>query len=250
MNNKNITPLIIRSKLITSQNAICGFTTRSGGVSTPPFDSLNVGLHTSDDPSNVWKNRKIVYNFLNVDEPHIALMEQVHGVQVSIIENGGIFPATDGLITAKSGVMLGIIVADCVPFLLFDKLQNVIGALHCGWRSITRGIAEKALKIMIKEFGTYPENVIGIMGPSAGSCCYEISEDMETLFRSKSLIRRNGKIFADLKAELKDRLLVAGLKDWNIEIFNDCTICNEKLYFSHRRNNVHAGRIMGYIMIK
>ena len=250
MNKKSIRPLIIRSNLILPKRVICGFTTRNGGISPPPFDSLNVGSHTSDDPLNIRENRRIVYNYLEVEETHVALMEQVHGKNISIVETGGIFPATDGLITSTSGVMLAVIVADCIPLLLFDPVHNVIGALHCGWRSITAGAAEKTLKIMIKEFGTQPENVIAAMGPSAGPCCYETGEDTAELFRSASVIRRDGGIYIDLKVELKNRLLMVGLNSRNIEIFPDCTICNEKLYLSHRRNNVNSGRMMGYIMIK
>lgn len=250
MNSKNVKPLIIRSKLIPPKQVICGFTTRNGGVSPPPFDSLNVSFHTSDDPLNIRENHRIVYNYLEVDETHVALMEQVHGKKISIVQTGGIFPETDGLITSKSRMMLAVIVADCIPLLLFDPAHDVIGALHCGWRSITAGIAEEALKIMIEEFGTHQENVIAVMGPSAGSCCYETGEDTAKLFRSASVIKRDGQLYVDLKVELRDHLFMAGLNSRNIEIFTDCTICNEKLYFSHRRDNVNAGRMMGYIMIK
>ncbi len=250
INKKDISHSIIRSKLIPSEKVICGFTTRNGGVSSPPFDSLNVGYHTSDNTLNIRENRRIVYSYLEVEKTNVALMEQVHGKKISIVETGGIFPATDGLITSKPGVMLAVIVADCIPLLLFDSAHNGIGAIHCGWRSITAGTAEKALKKMIEEFGTQPENVIAAMGPSAGPCCYETGEDTAMLFRSTSAIKRGGEIYIDLKVELKDHLLMVGLNSRNIEIFPDCTICNEKLYFSHRRNNVSSGRMMGYIMIK
>jgi len=241
-------PLI--PSIISTKQVICGFTTRNGGVSPPPFDSLNLGSHTLDNALNIRENRRIIYNYLEVEETHVALMEQVHGKKISIVETGGLFPATDGLITSKSGVMIAVKVADCIPLLLFDTINNIIGALHCGWRSITAGTAEEALKIMIEEFGTYPEDVMVVMGPSAGPCCYEIGEDIAGLFQSASVVKRDGGIYVDLKAELKDRLLTAGLNNRNIEIFPDCTICNEKLYFSHRRDNVSSGRMMGYIMIK
>ncbi len=239
-------PIIPR--IMSQKKVLYGFTTRKGGVSSPPFDSLNLGLHTSDDPLNIRENHRIVYNYLRVDESHVARMEQVHGKNISIVQNGGFFPAADGLITSKYGVMLCVMVADCVPLLLFDSAQNIIGAIHCGWRPIVAGVAEEALKIMIVEFGANPEDVLAVMGPSAGSCCYEIDEDTAGHLRSSSVIKRDGQLYADLKSELNNHLLMEGLNKQNIEIIPDCTICNSHLYFSYRRDNVLSGRMMGYIM--
>jgi len=246
MNNFN--PVIPHS--IPQQKVICGFTTRNGGVSPPPFNSLNLGLETTDNPRNIQENHRIVYRYLSIGENQVALMKQVHGGRISVVKSGGKFSSTDGLITSKSNLMLGVLVADCIPLLLFDPSYNIIGAVHCGWRSVSACIAEKALRIFTEEFGTHPEDVIAAMGPSAGSCCYEVGEDVAELLQVSSVMKRDEILYADLRAELCDHLLMAGLNIRNIEIFPDCTICNEKLYFSHRRDNSKAGRMMGYIMIK
>jgi len=246
MNNFN--PVI--PHIIPQQQVICGFTTRNGGVSPPPFNSLNLGLETTDDPRNIQENHRIVYRYLSIDENQVALMKQVHGKKISMVKSGKKFPSTDGLITSKSNLMLGVLVADCIPLLLFDPSHNIIGAVHCGWRSVSDCIAEKALGVFTEEFGTHPEDVVAAMGPSAGPCCYEVGEDVAGLLQVSSVIKRDGILYADLRAELSDHLLKAGLSVRNIEIFSDCTVCNEKLYFSHRRDNSNAGRMMGYIMKK
>ena len=242
---KPIIPLTIPPK-----HVLCGFTTRCGGVSPPPFNSLNLGLDTPDDPLNVRKNHSIFYRYSGVDENNTAIMKQVHGNEVVVVNRGGVYPETDGLITSSCGVLLGVKVADCIPLLLYDPVHEVAGAIHCGWRSIVSGIAEQALSKMKEDMGTRPEEVIAVMGPSAGSCCYEIGGDTAGYLKSASIISRDGKLYGDLKAELSFHLLRAGLNGNNIEIISDCNICNENLYFSHRRNGLYSGRMMGYIMIR
>ena len=236
-------------QLNQQKHIICGFTTRKYGVSPPPFDSLNLGLKTSDNTLNIRNNHEIVYNYLGIDETQAAFMEQVHGDTVIVSETGGISPKTDGLITSKCGLMLGVKIADCIPLLLFEPVHNVIGAIHCGWRSIKANIAEKAIAKMVDELQASPENIVAVMGPSAESCCYEIGRDIAAHFNSSSLIERNGLLYLDLKAELRVHLLTGGLISSNIEIISDCTICNKELYFSHRRDNKKSGRMMGYIMV-
>ncbi len=244
----NFKPIIPLS--ISRTNVLCGFTTRCGGVSPPPFNSLNLGTDTPDNPLNVHKNLSIVYGYLGVDENNTAIMKQVHRNNVVIVSKGGVYPSTDGLLTSSCGILLAVRVADCIPLLLYDPVHEVAGAVHCGWRSIAAGIAREALSRMNADMETRPEDVIAVMGPSAGSCCYEIGEDITEYFQPASIIRRDGKLYGDLRAELSYHLLGAGLNGNNIEIVSDCTICNENLYFSHRRNGLYSGRMMGYIMIR
>ncbi|MBT4482041.1 MAG: peptidoglycan editing factor PgeF [Candidatus Latescibacteria bacterium] len=229
---------------------VCGFTTRTGGVSLPPFDSLNLGYKTPDDRQTVDKNHNILFSLLGVDAAKAAVMEQVHGDRVSIVDSGGISLETDGIITSESEVFLTVKVADCIPLLLFDPVRKVIGAVHCGWRPLVYGIAEKAVDVMTVCSGTDPGNVVAAAGPSAGPCCYDVGSDVAGRLAHDSIIYRNGRIYADLRTELLNRLLNSGLKPANIEIIPECTVCNESLYFSHRRDGAQSGRMMGYIMMK
>ena len=132
---------------------------------------------------------------------------------------------------------------------LFDPVQMAAGAIHCGWRSLVNGIAEKALNLMAQYFGSDPGNILAAAGPSAGPCCYEIGGDVAERLQSASFTRRNGMLYADLRAELNHRLIDSGIKSRNIEISDNCTICNKSLYFSHRRDGDRSGRMMGYIVI-
>jgi YfiH family protein len=242
--NPTIPDILPQTKLI------CGFTTRSGGISLPPFDTLNLGYETSDDRTAVRQNHTILYCSLGMEEANVAVMGQVHGDHISIVDSGGVSPATDGLITSKPGVMLAVKCADCIPLLLFDPVHMVIGAIHCGWKPIVTGIAVKAVNIMSESNDTDPGEIIAAMGPSAGPCCYEIGAEVAGHFKSDYISRRNGKLYADLRGELRYRLIHSGMISNNIEIISDCTICNKSLYFSHRRDRKLSGRMMGYIMMR
>ena len=236
--------------IFPSESLICGFTTRLGGISSPPFDSLNLGYATPDEQSAVCENHNILYRYLGVDASNAAFMEQVHGGFVCEVDSGGISPGADGIITSKPGILLGVKCADCIPLLLFDPVRMAAGAIHCGWRPIVAGIAVKALNLMAENHGSNPGDIIAVLGPSAGPCCYEVGTDVAGRLNHGSVINRNGKLYADLRAELKHRLLDYGLNARNIEIIPHCTICNKSLYFSYRRDGSLSGRTMGYIVMK
>jgi polyphenol oxidase len=246
MNNPN--PIVPRS--LARTGVICGFTTRSGGVSLSPFDSLNLGTGTPDRGESVGKNYRILYDSIPIREEQAALMRQVHSATVQVVERGGVSDDTDGLLTATPGVLLGVRVADCVPVLLYDPRRRAAGAIHCGWRPIVAGILENALQRMRSEWDSRPEEVLAALGPSAGPCCYEIGEEVAARLAPSSVLCRNGSRYADLHAEITLRLRSAGMKNEHIESIPHCTICNNALYFSHRRDGVLSGRMMGYILLK
>ncbi len=239
-----------RSSLITDTNIVCGFTTRYGGVSPKPFDSLNLGFNTPDNPANTAENYSRFQSFFQVDSSDIALMEQVHGTHITVVDRGGRYPASDGLISDRERVLLAVLVADCVPLLLYDPVQQMIGAMHCGWRPIVGGIVRRAVEVFTDRFGSNPADIMAVMGPSAGQCCYEIGCDVAERLEPSSVVERGGRQYADLRAELCARLTDTGVTRSNIEIFSDCTICGEDLYFSYRRDGVNSGRMIGYIMMK
>jgi polyphenol oxidase len=249
MNNpNNPNPVIPRS--LARAGVICGFTTRSGGASPSPFDSLNLGTGTTDSPEAVRENYHILYNFLSIREEQAALMHQVHSATVRVVERGGIYTGADGILTVTPGVLLGVRTADCVPVLLYDPRQHAAGAIHCGWRPIAGDILERALETMRSEWNSRPEDILAALGPSAGPCCYEIGEDVSARLAPSSVSYRNGRLYADLHAEIISRLRNAGMAKERIETIPHCTICNHALYFSHRRDGVLSGRMMGYIFLK
>jgi len=245
MNNDDLRiPSLFLGSPVTS-----GFTTRRGGVSPAPFDTLNFGTATGSDPSHVAQNYRILREYTGTDEHNVALMRQVHGTSVRVVTEGGVYPDTDGLVTDVSGLLLGVRVADCVPLLLYDPVRPAAGAVHCGWKPTVGGIAEHAVHLLTERFGCCPGDIRAAAGPSAGPCCYEIGRDVASKFREGSIQARGGSLYADIKAELSARLLDTGLAAHNMEMSPDCSICNPADYFSHRRDNVNAGRMMGFIML-
>lgn len=233
------------------QNLVaCGFTTRIGGVSQPPFDSLNLGTRTGDNPQHVAENHRIFYRYAGIHESQVSDMEQVHGGCIRVVCSGGIAPATDGLVTATPEVMLVVRVADCIPLLLYDPVHHIAGVAHCGWRSLAAGIAGTAVRTMIKEAQSRPEDILAVMGPSAGTCCYEVGRETADQLCATSIITRDGRLYADLKRALREQLLETGLEQSTIENISTCTICTGTNYFSHRRDGANAGRMMGYIMVR
>ena len=241
---------IVTPSLFPANKVLGGFTTRHGGVSKPPFDSLNLGYGTGDERTSVSENHERLYRFLGIGAENAAFMDQVHGNSVTVVGSGGTAPASDGLVTSAKGVLLCVRTADCIPLLLYDPVHSAAGAVHCGWRPLVSGIAGKAVALMNGLYGSVPADILAALGPSAGPCCYEIGNDVADLLDTDSTVERNGSIFGDLRAELTGRLAAAGLRPESIETSPDCTVCHEADYFSHRRDGERAGRMAGFILIR
>jgi YfiH family protein len=219
-------------------------------MSGVPYDSLNLGFNTPDNPVHVSENWRRLTGFLNIDLFCVARMGQVHGVTVQRVDRGGVYPGTDGLITGASGVLLCVMVADCTPLLLFDPDNHTAAAVHCGWRSLTGGIVERTVEAMRKEFGSLAENLLAATGPSAGSCCYEVGPEVAGLLHRDAVINREGRLYGDLRADITFRLTEIGVDCANIDNNSDCSIHMDSLYFSHRRDSSSSGRMAGYIMLR
>ncbi len=239
-----IAPSIFNGIAVTA-----GFTTRRGGMSKPPFDTLNLGCGTPDDTASVAGNMNLFLRHCGVENVNAAFMEQVHGSRVDVVNGGGTSPAADGLVTAVPGVLLCVKTADCIPLLIADPDKPAVAAVHCGWRPIVGGIVEKAAAVMRERFGSRPDKLLAVMGPSAGPCCYEIGEDVAGRLDSGSIVHRDGRLFGDLRKEVLLRLVSAGVRRDSVEFAGQCTICHEDDYFSHRRDGKNSGRMAGYIMI-
>jgi len=235
-------------RLFPPGKVVAGFTDRIGGFSKGPWAELNLGRETGDDSGTVERNRRLLSDYAGVGLSDIAVMNQVHGTTVSVVDRGGQYDG-DGILTGTPGILLGVLVADCVPLLLYDPEHHAAGAVHGGWRSITGGITGCAVDLMRETWGTRPERLLAALGPSAGACCYEIGEDVADRLLPGSVVRRAGKLFGDLRADLSARLVEAGLLRKNLDIHPDCTICGDR-YFSHRRDRGITGRMMGFVVLK
>ena len=238
------------------------FTDRHGGVSPPPFDSLNLAYHTGDEPRNVFDNRMRVAVKMCVAAERFIFLQQVHGVRVAravlsdlmIAGNG---PAetiaeTDGVFTADKGVVLSVLTADCVPIALALPSLGVVAMLHAGWRGTIGDIVGSALAGIERETGLDAGEIKAVMGPAIGPCCYEVDEGRARLFVEKygedsNVVAGNGGCRPDLFRANMINLLEAGVREDNISRVGGCTCCEER-YFSFRRDGV-TGRQGAFVFM-
>jgi YfiH family protein len=227
-------------------SATVTFTTRQGGVSEGPYESLNLGILTDDDPARVTENRHRAAERAGVRPDRMAMGWQVHGTELRewnepppdrvYAEPGGKdLPQLDGHLTREPGLGLLVLVADCYPVALSDGKQAAM--LHCGWRPLAGGIVEKALE----RFETTPAAAVG---PGIGGCCYEVGDEVLEAFADIDGAA-SGRML-DLRTVIGAKLTAAGVTD--VQHVDRCTSCEPELYFSHRRDGGVTGRQAGIIV--
>ncbi len=224
------------------------FTDRSGGASSPPYDSLNLAYHTGDDPALVERNRRVLKKRVGIEK--VVFMEQVHGCEVAVVDTNSpsTLPSCDAVVTSASNIALAVMVADCIPILLSDSDRGVIAAVHAGRNGTFLNIAAKTVRKMAKEFGSDPKRIEAKLGPSIHGCCYEVSEELAQIaLKNFGYEYVNGR-YLDLQGINEKQLIEAGVKKSNIEISPICTCC-DKNYFSYRREGV-TGRFAGIIWMR
>jgi len=242
--------------------------TRLGGVSSPPYQSLNLGFHVGDSPGDVWRNRRILCAALGIDAEVLTVGQQVHGIETAVVteqERGrGSFsweqalPATDALITDRRGVALLVLIADCCALSFYDPSKNVIALAHAGWRGLLGGIAVRTVAMMRARFGCEPREMRVGLAPCIGSCCYKVGEDVQKKFATKfgaavSFFFRRGEdasIYLDLVEVARYQLMSAGILEKNIEVAGICTACHTELFYSHRAEGGVTGRFGSLIMLR
>ncbi|MGE5576936.1 MAG: peptidoglycan editing factor PgeF [Syntrophothermus sp.] len=246
------------------------FSTRLGGVSKPPYDSLNLGYHVADDPEAVSENRRRFFAGLGIARAQVVAVEQVHGDRVvvvdrEVLERGRESPnelnpllaATDAMVTAVSGVALAIFTADCVPVIIVDPVRRVVGAAHAGWQGTVRKIAAKTVKVMQESFGTRPADCRVALGPSIGPCCYEVDARVMDRIRENfdnperlASPHGEGKWLLDLWAANSQSLQETGVKEENLLTSGCCAACRGDLFFSHRAGHGKTGRMAAVVLLK
>jgi YfiH family protein len=156
-------------------------TTRDGGVSTGPYATLNLGLHVGDRTEHVLANRARVAEALGAGPDDLVFAQQVHRAAVSVVTDadrgGDAIPETDALVTAVPGIVLVVLVADCVPLVLFDPVARVVAAVHAGWRGTVQNVTGAALATM-SSLGSDPADVIAGIGPAVHPDRYQVGADV------------------------------------------------------------------------
>ena len=226
--------------------------TRNGGVSEDPYNSLNLGGSTQDSPENVAENNKIFFSSLGIPLAEVAKSHQVHSANILKVESAGRFEGFDALITNLPNIQLAVTVADCTPILIFDPAEKAVAAIHAGWRGTVAEITKKTVEMMASEYGTLPENCYAYVGTCIDECSFEVGEDVAQHFESafKRWDEEKSKFFVDLKASNKTQLLNTGIPDKNIEISPYSTVINNDTYFSYRFENGLTGRMLATIGIR
>jgi len=217
--------------------------------------SGNLAFHVGDKRENVIKNHKRLSEELHYDYRRVAHMKQIHSNAVKIITKKENFDAPltcDALITNQKNISLMVMVADCAPLLFFDKEQKSIAVAHAGRAGAFSNIVQNVLNALIKNFHAKLENIYVSIGPSIGSCCYEVGEEIvqEALKRKLeyAIEQREKKYFLNIRKILQTQLLNAGVKESNIEISPLCNACHTENFYSYRVEK-ETGRFSGVILL-
>ncbi|HET7577837.1 MAG TPA: peptidoglycan editing factor PgeF [Bacillales bacterium] len=252
-----------------AQEAItAGISTRHGGTSLEPYESLNLGLHVGDDPVRVIKNRESMAERIRFPLEQWVCADQVHGstirkVTLSDAGKGSrnldvAIPETDGLYTGEPGLFLALGYADCVPLYFFAPRFGFVGIAHAGWRGTTANIAGKMVDSWVNDEAIPREAIYAVIGPSIGPCCYEVDQRVIDAV-NRVLGSEAGSVFQqtdeshyrlDLKACNRKLLLEAGISEDHIECSTYCTGCRTDLFYSHRNEKGRTGRMLGFIGMK
>ena len=241
-----------------------GFSTRLGGVSHAPWDSLNLGIGRGDDMENVRENYRRFCAVLGLDGHRAVLSKQVHEDVVRRVteEDAGKglwrerdYTSVDGFVTDVPNLPLVVFSADCNVILLHDPIRRAIGACHAGWRGTALGIARKTALEMVRLFGCNPADIRAAIGPAIGQCCFETDEDVPTALRGALgeevepyMEKRGAKYHIDLKGVNALWLRKAGVE--KIDICDDCTACRGDLYWSHRKLGNDRGAQIAMIALE
>ncbi len=222
--------------------ARAAFTTRLGGVSEVPFDSLNLGILTDDAPGSVVENRMRLASELGRPADSIPIGRQVHGAEIArhegpqmpspFAEPGSEIPEVDGHVTADPGLAPLVFVADCLPVALVGP--GGVSVLHCGWRGLAAGIVARGAAAVGAEAAA--------IGPGIGPCCYEVGDEVLVAFAGLGDGIAEGRML-DLPEVARRLLAQAGVAA--VESADLCTSCEAGLFYSHRRDRGTTGRQAG-----
>lgn len=251
-----------------------GFTGRGGGTGTSPYESLNLALHVGDNPDVVIANRARLADAVGFSFDAWTCGEQVHDTRVGIVkaehrgrgrlDRASSFENTDGLVTNVPGVLLTSFYADCVPLYFYDPEHHAVGLAHAGWKGTVQQIALQMVLKMESEYGSCRDQILAAIGPSIGSCCYEVDEhvmakvrdivplheqlELEAKVTSASI--NPGKSMLNLKELNRIIMIKAGILPSHIECTSWCTSCAADIFFSYRKENGITGRMASWIGMK
>jgi len=226
---------IVEPELIKNHpELLIAISTKQGGVSPPPY-YLNLGLNADDARENVLENRKRFFNALNIPLENIVMQKQIHSDNINVVNESCFLNDSDALITNQKNLYLAISIADCIPVFLYSPEKKVIAGIHSGWKGTEYKITSKVIERMKNEYNIKAENLIAYIGPGISVENYEVSKEVAERFNPESYIVKEEKYFLDLKKDIYEQLISAGVRKENIEISPYCTFKDKDLFHSHRR---------------
>ncbi|MCG7211101.1 peptidoglycan editing factor PgeF [Streptomyces arenae] len=235
----------------TVSGAHFAFTDRWGGVSAAPYEELNLGGAVGDDPGSVRTNREIAAKSLGLDAGLVVWMNQVHGNDVAVVDEPWgerPVPEVDAVVTARRGLALAVLTADCTPVLLADPVAGVVGAAHAGRPGMVAGVVPAAVRAMT-ELGADPARIVARTGPAVCGRCYEVPEAMRaevaTVEPTAHAETSWGTPAVDVSAGVHAQLVRAGVLDRAQSPV--CTLESVD-HFSYRRDRT-TGRLAGYVWL-
>jgi len=253
--------MLITPEWAAPPNVRAAMTTRRGGVSVAPWDSLNLGVHVGDSHTSVLQNRRRVREEAGLPSEPVWL-DQVHGTSVVLLDEthavaavAGQRPRADAAVTSREGVVCSVQVADCMPVLFAARDGSVVGAAHAGWRGLAGGVLEATVQAM----GAPAAEIVSWLGPAIGPANFEVGEDVvEAFLRAPAPADRaatqaafvpqpTGKWLADLYALARLRLAALGVTQ--VAGGGRCTVAEKDSFFSFRRDG-QTGRMAALIWLQ
>lgn len=225
------------------------FSTRIGGVSSAPLESMNLGFNRGDVRENVFENYKRLGLAAGFDSEKLVAFSQIHGDGVCVAtekDAGECYLSEkrkfDAVVTNVSGLPIATYHADCVPIFFLDPIKRAIGVAHAGWRGTAKRCPAAAIRAMVENYGCDVKNILAAIGPSIGKCCFETDGDVpEAMLESFGDVATphiedvgNGRYRVSLSGLNLETLRECGISNDNITVDESCTCCNNSLFWSHR----------------
>lgn len=251
---------LLRSELLDRAGFAHGFSTRDGGVSAPPFASMNLARAVGDDPEAVSENYRRFAEALAVPVERLFETNQVHGSAVCVVDGGSEVVATrgrdaDALVTRIPGLAVGVRVADCVPILLADPDSGAVAAVHAGWRGCAAEVLDRSLDALEAHAGIPPRRLLAAIFPHISERAFEVGDEVVDALTAVAhgvpfVDRTRAKPHVDLGAVVRAQLLARGVPAAQVERVPGCTYGEPERFHSFRRDGKRSGRHLAAIVAR
>ncbi|MEI6101480.1 MAG: peptidoglycan editing factor PgeF [Eubacteriales bacterium] len=239
---------------------VAGFTSRIGGVSEGIYESLNFSMGREGNLANIQENFRRAAGAMGLDAQTIVLDNYEHGTAIyhaTPLDCGkGIFretdlPMCDALVITEPGITAVTMHADCVPLFFLDPKLKIACVAHAGWRGVYGMLPQKIVQAFVSEYGSKEEDIITAIGPHILSCCFEVGEEVASLFENRfgtfTVQKQGERLHADMQAAILVQFMEAGILPGNCTCADLCTSCLPDLFYSHRRDKGETGAMASLI---